>query len=84
MLADNLRYFENNASRMRYDVYQRRGYPIGSGVVESGCKHVIAQRMKITASMSWSRRRAEAVLQLRSLVRSGQWDAFWSLKREAA
>jgi hypothetical protein len=84
VLADNERYFTNNASRMRYDVYRRQGYPIGSGVVESGCKHVIAQRMKITASMSWSRRRAEAVLQLRGLVRSGQWDAFWALKRVAA
>jgi len=68
-LADNVRYFKNNAPRMRYDLYRRQGYPIGSGVVESGCKHVIAQRMKITASMSWSRSRAEAVLQLRSLVR---------------
>ena len=84
VLADNARYFQNNASRMRYDVYRRKGYPIGSGVVESGCKHVIAQRMKITASMSWSRHRAEAVLQLRALVRSGQWDAFWALKRPPA
>jgi len=84
VLADNLRYFENNASRMHYDVYRRKGYPIGSGVVESGCKHVIAQRMKITASMSWSRKRAEAILQLRGLVRSRQWDAFWALNRSAA
>ena len=84
VVANNVRYFEHNAERMRYDEYRRNGYPIGSGVVESGCKHVIAQRMKITASMSWTRRRAEAVLQLRSLVRSGQWDAFWALKRVAA
>jgi len=84
VVANNVRYFKHNAKRMRYDEYARNGYPIGSGVVESGCKHVIAQRMKITASMSWSRRRAEAVLQLRSLVRSGQWDDFWKLKRVAA
>jgi hypothetical protein len=84
VLANNVRYFENNASRMRYDEYDRNGYPIGSGVVESGCKHVIAQRMKITASMSWSRSRAEAVLQLRYLVRSRQWDHFWQLKRRVA
>jgi len=84
VVANNVRYFEHNAERMRYDEYRRNGYPIGSGVVESGCKHVIAQRMKITASMSWSRRRAEAVLQLRGLVRSRQWDAFWALKRTAA
>ena len=84
VLADNVRYFETNASRMQYDEYRARGYPIGSGVVESGCKHVIAQRMKITASMSWRAPQAEAVLQLRCLIRSGQWDAFWNLKRLAA
>jgi hypothetical protein len=84
VLADNVRYFETNASRMQYDEYRARGYPIGSGVVESGCKHVVAQRMKITASMSWSRRRADAVLQLRCLIRSGQWDTFWNLKRRVA
>ena len=77
VLADNVRYCENNASRMRYDAYRRHGYPIGSGVVESGCKHVIAQRMKITSRMSWHARRAEAMLQLRCLIRSGQWDTFW-------
>ena len=84
VLANNARYFETNASRMRYDQYRRRGYPIGSGVVESGCKHVVAQRMKITASMSWRRDQADLLLALRCLVRSGQWDAFWGLERNAA
>ena len=52
-------------------------YPVGSGVVESACGHVVAQRMKITSRMSWHARRAEAMLQLRCLIRSGQWDTFW-------
>ena len=84
IVASSVTYFEHNASRMQYHVYLRMGYPIGSGVVESGCKHVIQHRMKITASMSWSERRAETMLQLRCLVRSGQWEQFWSLKRMAA
>ena len=84
IVASNVTYFEHNASRMQYKHYRKMGFPIGSGVVESGCKHVIAHRMKITASMSWSERRAETMLQLRCLVRSGQWESFWSLKRMAA
>jgi len=77
VVASNVTYVENNASRMRYDEYRRRGYPVGSGVVESACGHVVAQRMKITSRMSWHARRAEAMLQLRCLIRSGQWDTFW-------
>ena len=77
VLATNVGYFENNAHRMRYETYRRAGYPISSGVIESGCGHVVAQRMKITSRMSWNERRAEAILQLRCLIRSGQWDAFW-------
>ena len=84
VVASNVKYFEHNASRMDYKRYREQGYPIGSGVVESGCKHVIAQRMKITAGMSWNARQAEAILQLRCLVRSGQWDSFWSYKRMVA
>ncbi len=34
----------------------------GSGVVESACGHVVAQRMEITSRMSWHARRAEAML----------------------
>jgi len=84
IVASSLTYFEHNILRMQYHVYLRMGYPISSGVVESGCRHVIQHRMKITGSMSWSGDRAETMLQLRCLVRSGQWDRFWSLNRIAA
>lgn len=84
IVSSNVTYFERNEPRMQYKHYRKLGYPIGSGVVESGCKHVIAQRMKITASMSWSETRAENLLQLRCLVRSSQWDRFWGLRRCAA
>jgi hypothetical protein len=42
-----LGYFENNAPRMRYHWFRSRGLFVGSGVVESGCKAVIDQRLKI-------------------------------------
>ncbi len=84
IVADNVRYFERNRSRMDYKRYRQRGYPISSGAVESGCRHVIAQRMKITGSMSWRRQRADALLQLRCLIRSNQWDELWPLTRLVA
>jgi hypothetical protein len=84
VLADNVRYFEVNAPRMRYDAYRQLGYPISSGVVESGCKHVIAQRMKITAGMSWRAEQADPLLRLRCIIRSGEWHSFWRLPQLAA
>ena len=39
-------YFTNQASRMAYDRYRAAGWDIGSGMVESACKHLIAAREK--------------------------------------
>jgi hypothetical protein len=74
-------YFENNLHRMEYPEYEAEGWQIGSGVVESACKTVVAQRLK-GAGMRWSEAGAHALCHVRALYRSekGQWNAFW--KRE--
>jgi hypothetical protein len=77
VFADAQRYFANNAHRMDYKRYRQLGYPIGSGVVESACRHVVSVRMKRTAAMAWHEDNAEAMLQLRCLSASGVWDRFW-------
>jgi hypothetical protein len=41
-----LRYFKNNAPRMRYHWYRSRGLFTGSGVAEARCKPVIGPRLK--------------------------------------
>ena len=79
LVADAERYFTNNASRMRYDEYRAKGYPIGSGVVENACRHVVGLRMKRAATMCWQPRRAEAMIQLRCLCAGDEWDRFWGL-----
>jgi len=61
IVRDALRYFANNAGRMRYDEYIAKGYPIGSGVIESACRHIVGLRMKRTATMAWSEQNAEAI-----------------------
>jgi hypothetical protein len=71
-------YFANNVHRMEYPEYQAEGWHIGSGVVESACKTVAGQRLKL-AGMRWGEAGAHALCHLRALYRSeeGQWAAFW-------
>ena len=76
-----LTYFSNHKGRMDYPYYQSQGWQIGSGPVESGCKTVVAQRMKL-AGMRWREYGTDGVCHLRALFKSGtaQWDAFWERK----
>jgi len=78
VLADVVRYFENQSHRMDYPRYVAKGWAIGSGPVESACKTVIGQRMK-GAGMRWGEDGADSVSHLRALFKSGdrQWDAYW-------
>jgi hypothetical protein len=72
-------YLERNAHRMEHPEYQARGWCIGSGAVESACKTVVGQRLKL-AGMRWGEDGAHAVCHLRALYRSekGQWEAYWA------
>ena len=75
---DLIGYLERQAHRMEYPEYLARGWCIGSGAVESACKTVVGQRLKL-AGMRWGEEGSHAVCHLRALYRSekGQWDAFW-------
>jgi hypothetical protein len=72
-------YLERNAHWMEYPEYLARDWCIGSGAVESACKTVVGQRLKL-AGMRWGEDGANAVCHLRALYRSekGQWEAFWN------
>ena len=48
-------YFERNRDRMKYDEYLAAGYPIGSGVVEGACRHLVKDRMERTGNALVSR-----------------------------
>ena len=71
-----LRYFHNNARHMQYAEFRRRGFVVGSGVVEAGCRTVVAQRLK-QPGMFWSVPGAHAILQLRCTFLSELFDRFW-------
>jgi|CXWL01.1.fsa_nt_gi hypothetical protein len=71
-----IRYMERNRAFMAYDVYLAEGYPIGSGVAEGACKHLVGDRMESTG-MRWSMAGAQAMLDLRSAALNGDWAELW-------
>lgn len=62
---------------LRYDIYLEAGYPISTGVIEGACRQLICDRLDITGAR-WSAAGAEAVLRLRSLRSSGDFEAYWA------
>ena len=77
-LAETVNYIRNNRHRMDYPTYLANGWLIGSGSVESACKTVVNQRLKL-AGMRWGEDGTDAMCHLRALLRSEaiQWDDFW-------
>jgi hypothetical protein len=71
-----LAYFVKNAQRMQYGTFRRKGFFIGSGVIEAGCKTVIGARCK-QSGMFWSEPGAENVLALRCIHSSRRLAEFW-------
>ena len=61
---------------LHYDRYLAAGYPIASGVIEGACRYLVKDRMERTGAR-WRLDSAEAVLQLRSLRASGDFEAYW-------
>jgi hypothetical protein len=70
------RYFLKRKHMMRYEELLRIGAPIATGVVEGGCKYLINDRLDITGAR-WSLEGAEAVLRLRAMVTSGDFNEYW-------
>ena len=73
-------YFERNAERMRYPQFRKQGLFVGSGVIEAGCKTVMASRLK-RSGMFWTVRGANAVIALRCCRHSRQFDDYWENRR---
>lgn len=68
-----IRYYSTHTARMQYDEYQRLGYGIGSGAVESAHKQVVHARLR-QAGMRWSAIGARRLLALRLLLLNGEWE----------
>jgi hypothetical protein len=79
VIEETLTYYTNQQQRMRYDEYRARGMQIGSGTIESGCKHVLGSRLK-QAGMIWDRAGALAVAKVRTWLKSGRWEEAMRLR----
>jgi len=70
-------YLEKYRPILEYNQYLSEGFPIATGVIEGACRHLIKDRMDRTGAR-WRLKRAEAVLRIRSLRSSGDFDAYWA------
>lgn len=78
-----LHYLQENKDSLWYDRRLKEGLPIGSGLIEGGCKNVLAKRLKLN-SARWRIRRAEHMGAIRCLQYSNLWESYWDSKKAAA
>jgi hypothetical protein len=74
---DCAHYLLKYSDYLRYDQYLAKGYPIATGVIEGACRYLVKDRMEKTGAR-WGLEGAEAVLKLRSLHASGDFDEYWA------
>lgn len=75
------KYLCKYSSYLNYSEYLKNGWPIATGIIEGACRHLVKDRMDITGAR-WSLSGAEAILQLRSIHSSGDWDNYWKYHEE--
>ncbi|HEX6482141.1 MAG TPA: hypothetical protein VF043_25130 [Ktedonobacteraceae bacterium] len=75
-VAEKLAYLQKREAQMQYPRYQQQDWPIGSGIVESGNKVVMQERMK-RAGMHWAPAHVNPMLALRTAERNRRWDEAW-------
>ena len=77
------RYLENKENFLDYPTALKKGWPVATGIIEGACRHIVKDRMDITGAR-WGLEGAEAILKLRALIATGDFDAYWRfhLRRE--
>lgn len=75
-VGNALRYLQNRADHLDYRAAIAAGLPIGSGLIESGHRHVLQSRLK-KAGTAWLPDNAHAISQLRVIRSNGNWNSLW-------
>ena len=76
ILSGNLSYLKKREQHMQYPTFQAQGWPIGSGMVESGNKLVVEARLK-GSGMHWSEQHVNPMLAIRNILCSDRWQEDW-------
>jgi hypothetical protein len=74
-------YLLNYSPYLQYDKALAEGVPIATGVIEGTCRHLVEDRMNLTGAR-WRLTGAEAVLRLRALRSSNDFDAYWKFHEQ--
>ncbi len=77
-----LRYLENRRDHLNYRAAIDAQLPIGSGLIESGHRHLLQFRLK-RAGAWWLWGNAKAMAHLRVLRQNGRWEAYWAHRSAA-
>jgi hypothetical protein len=75
-VTGNLAYLKKREQQIQYPTFQAQGWPIGSGIVESGNKLVVEARLK-GSGMHWAEAHVNPMLALRNIVCSNRWKEEW-------
>lgn len=70
------RYLANRPAQLDYPAAVAAGLPLGSGLIESGHRHVLQARLKLAGAW-WTAPHAHAMTQLRVCRANGDWHAYW-------
>jgi len=76
-LESLIAYFQPHRAHTCYAERLAAGQPIGSGLVEGGCKHIIGRRLKQTGAR-WRPRRVDRMAALCCILHSDQWETYWN------
>lgn len=80
VLRREANYLRRNCSHMDYAEYLRQGWPIGTGVIEGTCRHLVKDRMELSG-MRWTVTGAGALLALRAVNENSDWEEFHEFRR---
>ncbi len=75
-ISSNLAYLKKRKAQLQYPLFQAQGWPIGSGIVESGNKLVVEARLK-GAGMHWAEAHVNPMLAIRNILCSRRWKEEW-------
>jgi hypothetical protein len=74
-------YVKRFCGSVNYNEYREKGYPIGSGEIESAHKSVPQKRLKIPGA-TWHPSSIDPMLALRVLRADDWWDDFWNQRNQ--
>jgi hypothetical protein len=70
------RYLSNRTDQLDYKGAIEKGFPIGSGEIESAHRYVIQKRLKLSGAW-WIGANIEPMLTLRIVRANNDWDKYW-------